>query len=437
MGVGCGEGATTLAVDLRTDFVAGVEVSRVETELFEGPDARGDAADSTVVEIDTHDDLVRGRRIASFESDGGERTVRARLLSATGALLGEGSRTVRLSEDLATTVVVLRGPRRSCVRDSDCEASVECSQGVCLDGVCLERVDHGACDGGFCVPDVGCVNGPVGDAGTCTPAACDDGDPCTADSCGPTGACEHLSIACGACTRIEDCGTVETGEWSDCAYADACTESGSRSRTITTPTCNAGTCGADVTTETEACSRTTGGDECGPTTLGSFGACAPTTPCGTGGTQARTNEVQVCRAGTCTAEDVVETAPCSVTAPRNGTQCGATIWEMCCGGSCVDARSDAAHCGSCRQDCSAIGLSCGSVPSGGYGCLGCTRDIDCKSILDSDATCYDVASPPATCQCQCNLGGPSEVCADAGCGANFFCHDCPGLNFCAPTNMGC
>jgi hypothetical protein len=84
--------------------------------------------------------------------------------------------------------------------------------------------------------------------------------------------------------------------------------------------------------------------------------------------------------------------------------------------------------------CAAIGRTCAATGTGGYGCRGCTTNAECISEHDGAATCWDVGAPPAFCQCQCPANG---VCANAGCGANFFCHDCPGHNFCAPFGGSC
>jgi len=115
----------------------------------------------------------------------------------------------------------------------------------------------------------------------------------------------------------------------------------------------------------------------------------------------------------------------------DGTGCGGG--NVCCSGSCVSIRTNS-RCGGCGVSCSAIGRSCASTGTGGYSCSGCTTNAECRSILNGSATCFDVGSPPAYCQCQCPSNG---VCADGGCGAGFFCHDCPGTNFCSASGGGC
>ncbi len=407
-------------------------------------------------------------------------------------------------------------------RDDDCDGLTDCEDPDCESESCD--------DGNLCTTADAC-----GDAGTCvgTPVVCDDENACTDDACDPeTGGCESVnntascddglwcngadscaggactehsdppcptfcnetSMACEACRGPDDCGTVTFGGWGSCGgYADSCDETGTQSRTVTTPTCTAGMCGTVVTMESQGCMRDTDGVTCGSTTMGGWSGCSGyTSTCDETGNRTRTITMRQCAAGSCANMDSVENGSCgrdtdgtscgtttygawgscggysnacdetgsrsrtctarscvagscaSQNTTQNGscgrtvndgTVCGGSAWQVCCGPSCVDTRNNNAACGSCGQAC-AGGLTCAATGNGGYGCRSCTANSQCTGSLDSDATCWNVAAPPAYCQCQCP-GAGHQICADAGCGPGMYCHDCSGHNWCAPFPGSC
>ncbi len=343
--------------------------------------------------------------------------------------------------------------------DDDCDGQLDCADPDCLDVACD---DGSACtDGEVCRADGTCGADPID---------CDDGDPCTDDDCQPEFGCVHANntepcddgfwcngddtcrdglcqdhgaapcpafcnesaMACEECMVDADCGAPTTGAWGTCGgFSGTCGESGTQSRALMTPRCNAGTCTVEMSSETQACGRDTDGASCGTTTYSGWGSCGGfANACDTTGTQGRTRTDRRCQAGGCANVNSPESRGCSRTV-ANGTSCGSN--SACCGGSCVSMTSNA-HCGACFSSCSAIGRTCASTGTGGYACRGCTTNAECRSILDSRATCYDVSAPPAYCECQCAANG---VCANGGCGSGFYCHDCPGHNFCSRTGGGC
>jgi len=85
-------------------------------------------------------------------------------------------------------------------------ATAECAAGVCSFSVCAEG--YGDCDG---VASNGCEAQLSGDThcGGCG-VSCDDHDDCTADACGPGGACSHTLVVselrCIACSNDTACG---------------------------------------------------------------------------------------------------------------------------------------------------------------------------------------------------------------------------------------
>ncbi|MEQ9076456.1 MAG: hypothetical protein RLP09_21550 [Sandaracinaceae bacterium] len=344
--------------------------------------------------------------------------------------------------------------------DDDCDGQIDCADSDCLDVSCD--------DGSVCTENDVCQMD-----GTCGGDAldCDDGEPCTDDSCDPTTGCAHtnntascddgfwcngadscrdgacqdhgeppcpsfcneMTMACEECRDDADCGSVSFGGWSGCGgFSGTCDETGTQSRTVTTPRCMAGVCSTEVTMESRSCARTTEDTTCGSTTYSGWGSCGGySNACDQTGTQSRTRTRRLCRSGSCANVNNSESRGCSRTV-SDGTSCGGT-WSRCCGGVCRDLRTNG-NCGGCGVNCNAIGLSCANTGTGGYSCRGCSTNASCQSILNGSATCYNVAAPPAWCQCQCSGNG---VCSNGGCGAGMFCHDCPGTNFCAPFGGSC
>ncbi len=103
-------------------------------------------------------------------------------------------------------------------RDS-CNGADTCMAGTCMHAGAPDCDDGESCTRDSCDPVRGCVNTPATDgtncgaadlcrgealcaAGRCqagAPRDCDDGDPCTDDSCGPVDGCLHTRVAgCGA-----------------------------------------------------------------------------------------------------------------------------------------------------------------------------------------------------------------------------------------------
>jgi len=329
-------------------------------------------------------------------------------------------------------------------RGQSCDDGSVCTEAdVCLeDGSCGGEMiacdDENPCTDDTCDPVMGCQSAN-------NTAACDDGFWCNgADTCrdglcqdhaSPPCAtfCNEMAMACEECRSDEDCGSPSFGGWSGCGgFSGTCGQTGTQSRSVMTPRCEAGACVVEMSSEMRSCTRSTENDTCGSTTYTSWGSCGGySNACDETGTQSRTRRRRLCRSGSCSDVNNTETRGCSRSV-ADGTSCGGT-WSRCCNGSCRDLRTNA-YCGGCGVNCNAIGLTCANTGTGGYSCRGCSTNASCRSILNGSATCYNVASPPAWCQCQCSSNG---VCSNGGCGAGMFCHDCPGTNFCAPFGGSC
>lgn len=115
-----------------------------------------------------------------------------------------------------------------CVTPADCNDGNACTTDACNAGTCTHTPitcnDNNSCTTDTCNPASGCVFTPVTDgtscadgnacnggetcqAGTCTPGTplnCDDGDPCTTDSCDSVNGCQHTPVP-GCCHNAGEC----------------------------------------------------------------------------------------------------------------------------------------------------------------------------------------------------------------------------------------
>jgi len=137
----------------------------------------------------------------------------------------------------------------ACNDGSACTAGDVCSAGWCKAGPLLDCDDDNGCTDDSCDPKSGCVHTPNtlpcedGDqctasdhcgAGSCIPggpAACDDANPCTDDSCDKATGCKHASntASCDdgdACTTADKCagGLCSGGPALGCDDANPCTD---------------------------------------------------------------------------------------------------------------------------------------------------------------------------------------------------------------------
>lgn len=299
----------------------------------------------------------------------------------------------------------------------ECDDGNPCTDNTCIDDKCTFVDNSAACDDGFW------CNG----SDTCSEGSCSlhSEAPCTEF-------CSETKQTCDQCAGDTDCGLPEVGEWSDCQFADTCTMTGTSTRTVRTPRCDEGTCTLEMREETQSCTRPTSteGQSCGSVRYGNWSSCSYSNACSESGTRTRDVFTPKCGGGTCSEVKTSQSGSCSRTVD-NGTSCGGT-WSRCCDGTCRDLRTNS-FCGACNISCSSQGRSCVSSGTGGYQCTCANSDAQCRSIYkyNNIATCYQ-----NRCNCQCSLSG-GGVCQNGGCGSNFYCHDCDGQNFCAPFGGSC
>src|SRR5262249_54261896 len=138
----------------------------------------------------------------------------------------------------------------SCSDGNACNGVETCQNGTCAAGTPPVCVDNNPCTADSCDPISGCVFAPVPDGtacsgtvcgsastcrqGMCIPSTgpnCDDGNPCTADSCAADGTCVHTPVPDGtscadqnACNGQEVCqaGACQPGTPVVCNASDQC-----------------------------------------------------------------------------------------------------------------------------------------------------------------------------------------------------------------------
>ncbi len=282
----------------------------------------------------------------------------------------------------------------SCNDDNACSFNDRCIGGSCV-GDAATCDDGDPCTVDSCDTNAGCifVGAPAG-------LACDDGNPCTADdACDAAGVCAGAGIACddgNACT-VDVCGadglcaSTPAADGLVCSDGDACTIGDS---------CLAGACVG----VTESCNDDDDCtvDSCDPTVGCVFEPAAPGTGCDDD--DACTAD-DVCSGGVCsglptTCDDgdpctVDSCGPggvCQVEAGGNGTTCddgdGCTVNDECIGGICSGAPLDCSDDDPCTVDlctnneCQATPLVCGA----GRTCVAgvCVLDDSCVACADQD-----------------------------------------------------
>ena len=204
-----------------------------------------------------------------------------------------------------------------------------------------------AADGTACPAVHACVEAACVD-GACVGELrdCDDGEPCTTDSCDTTTGCLHAAQAgpCDdgdACTEGETCdaGTCGGGAAVDCADGDACTvdscapASGCAHALDDGAPCDDG----DACTEDEVCSvagcMATDEDPCDDGDACTADACNPFSGCVHLPTDAACDDGDPCTTDACAGGDCLHEAGPAGTACDDGDAC--TVGDACMAGACV------------------------------------------------------------------------------------------------------
>ena len=341
--------------------------------------------------------------------------------------------------------------------DGFCEAADLCANVACDDGnPCTDEAcspQTGACqvvsvaDGSFCdyegLPGI-CTGGVCADANLCENVPCEDGNPCTEDSCNPlNGKCINAPVADGALCDYDGLPGLCTG--GVCADANLCEGvSCEDGNPCTDNDCNRlnGECVSSKLADGTVC------DFGGLPGLCANGVCEDAKLC----EGKDCNDGNPCTADSCQAS----TGECASTAVADGSSCDfGGLPGLCTGGVCEDAKlcegKDCNDGNPCTTDsCEAISGDCDNSPvADGSSCDfdglpglceagGCTdaklcegkncddgnpcttdscdaRDGECVSAAVADGSSCDFGGVPGLC-----TGG---VCEDAKLCEGKDCND--------------
>lgn len=252
----------------------------------------------------------------------------------------------------------------------------------------------------------------------------DDGNVCTSDVCDGTSAdCTHPAVA-----DETSCGQVTYGTWGACGgFSGTCGESGTRSRTVTAPRCVSGGCQNVTYSETEPCSRDTDGQTCGTTQIGGWGACVyDHATCSNSGYRTRTITTYVCTDGGCETVQTTETDHAGCARNTLGTTCGAstyTGWGACGGFSDVCDESGTQSRTRTDFHCNAAGACASSQHTENQTCGRSTTGTSCGTPAVEETCSY--ASDCATSG-TLTRKTTAYTCSSGGCQPNTTTQNFPG-----------
>ena len=164
-------------------------------------------------------------------------------------------------------LLVTSAKAKACVGDAACDDDNACTDNVCADGVCLASANTATCDdGNACSSESACSDGG------CLPTEstdCDDGESCTLDTgCDAIAGCLHDDKKDGLyCSDGDACTVRDRCVAGACVALPKCNDG----NPCTLDSCDAGTCGHLPTAEGQTCSD---GDPCTTDDICASGTCA-------------------------------------------------------------------------------------------------------------------------------------------------------------------
>jgi hypothetical protein len=333
-----------------------------------------------------------------------------------------------LDDDCNGTVDDEPAATAACPTDA-CTASVECVAGACVTTPTTCN-DGNPCTLDTCDRTTGCVFTPVPDGescadanlcngsetcqgGICTsgpPLTCDDGNACTTDSCNPMTGCGHTPIP-GCCNTDAECADQDACTVNERCVAHACTSS---PRDCTDPN----VCTVDSCNPASGCVHT-------PVVDGT--SCSDGNPC---------NGTEQCGAGVCTsgaAPSCDDLDPCTADSCVDGVGCHHDPIAGCChnDADCTDNDQCTVneHC-TAQHVCASSPLNCND----GNPCTidACSAAAGCSHTPVSSGACDD--GNPCTSGDTCTAGvcrGVPLQCSDGNlCNGQEVCIAEDGV--CAP-----
>lgn len=336
------------------------------------------------------------------------------------------------------TPACCNGVCSQCCSMSDCDDGLDCTDNSCFAGVCNFQPTDRCGEGFYCSTDT--ANAPSG----CLPiekcdtaADCDDGNPCTTDSC-LNHQCDHPTCPDGgSCCAGFGCGA--------CCGDSQCPQDA----------CNPSTCNANH--ECEKSSLCAAGDSCCKSPDGksaTCGECCASTDCADDGVACTDETCKATAEGflTCRHEPNPDNCPLGQACdPRNG---GCTANECTSASECGPApacKTVSCDNGSCRLDgvsCS-HGQNCCAITGK---CQDCCDNTECQEVglnrcCASTGTCAQCCES-SDCQLNTTTGGgalPQSLGGDTTCPGPPLCktgmcvdnpQTCTALQKCCP-GIGC
>ncbi len=313
-----------------------------------------------------------------------------------------------------------------CDDDNACISADQCQGGVCQGGSATLCNDNNTCTDDSCDPAKGCVYAPLNgiactDGNACTLEdtcikgkckiggvdPCDDGKPCTQDSCDWQTGCLHLPMNGNVCDDGDKCssgdlcakGQCLPGTAVDCDDHNACTKDGCFSAIG----CKNEPLNAIPCDDGDKCK---GGETC------QSGTC-------TGGSPVNCNDANPCTADVCDAllgcqHKMLDGKFCD-----DGNSC--TQGDSCVAGKCVSGQGKTCDDGNpCTVDSCTAAKGCSYSAADGKGC----DDGDTCSVADK-------------CQAGACQGSDSLKCADGNLCTNDFSDPKSGCTFPPNDGMAC
>ncbi len=264
-----------------------------------------------------------------------------------------------------------------------CDDGTVCTEDACApSGSCTNTPVPGTCeDGNVCTTNDACAEG------TCVggPALdCNDGTPCTSDSCDALAGCVNVTLAGQKC----DDGNV-------CSVGDVC-GLGKCLPGKSTLNCDDGKpCTFDICDKEKACVHAlTGGPGC----------CITATDC---------DDKNDCSIDFCTTDGVCTHTPVGVGPCSDGDAC--TLGDSCAGETCVGTPKSCDDTNPCTSDA-------------------CTPGGQCSHVAVSGACATGTCFQGACCTPKCALGdGGAKECGDDGCGGT--CGTCAAGTTCGLAGL--
>ncbi|MEZ4267514.1 MAG: choice-of-anchor U domain-containing protein [Myxococcota bacterium] len=348
-----------------------------------------------------------------------------------------------------------------CDDGSACTLLDLCVAGTCTGFDALDCADDDDCTLNTCVAASGCVTTAA--PGCCTAASdCDDGNPCTADSCDTdTGDCVYDAVGDGApcdadksvCTVDDACvaGICEAGEAADCDDGEVCTSDSCQAASGCVNSPVAGCCEADLDCDEDAdpCTRAaceTATGVCGQQPVADGAACdADGSVC----TEGDACVAGVCTAGgalacddgsECTSETCDDALGCVVTAlpsccesdadcPSVAPACKTYRCEIASGACLTEPVADGTACDADKSVCTpddacSAGLCVAGFPAACDDARVCTTDtcdpvVGCQNALvagccEADSDCAEDANPCTAAACDLATGACGQAPAADG-----------------------